>query len=108
MNSLDPKVFSIHYLQKLVTDKNLKDLRSDKEQVVEVEFDLRVEPQLLEQIPKLNKAINLHDNTWQLIFNTSKDMRPSIFDFAHDNGLKLLQSQLKNHDLESLFRRLTK
>lgn len=92
----------------LVTDKKLKDLRSDKEQVVEVEFDLRVEPQLLEQIPKLNKAINLHDNTWQLIFNTSKDMRPSIFDFAHDNGLKLLQSQLKNHDLESLFRRLTK
>jgi len=92
----------------LVTDKKLKDLRSDKEQVVEVEFDLRVEPQLLEQIPKLNKAINVHDNTWQLIFNTSKDMRPSIFDFAHDNGLKLLQSQLKNHDLESLFRRLTK
>ena len=91
----------------LVTDKKLKDLRSDKEQVVEVEFDLRVEPQLLEQIPKLKKAINLHDNTWQLIFNTSKDMRPSIFDFAHDNGLKLLQSQLKNQDLESLFRSLT-
>ena len=92
----------------LVIDKKLKDLKSDKEQVVEVEFDLRVELQLLEQIPKLSKAINLRDNTWQLIFNTSKDMRPAIFDFAHDSGLKLLQSQVKNQDLESLFRSLTK
>jgi ABC-2 type transport system ATP-binding protein len=92
----------------LVIDKRLKDLKSDKEQVVEVEFDLRVEQRLLEQIPNLTKAINQHDNTWQLIFNTSKDMRPAIFDFAHDNGLKLLQSQVKNQDLESLFRSLTK
>ena len=92
----------------LVIDKKLKDLRSDKEQVVEVEFDLSAEQQLLEQIPKLSNAINLHDNTWQLIFKTSKDMRPAIFDFAHDNGLKLLQSQVKNQDLESLFRSLTK
>ena len=92
----------------LVIDKKLKDLKSDKEQVVEVEFDLRIEQQLLEQIPKLSKAINLRDNTWQLIFNTSKDMRPAIFDFAHDSGLKLLQSQVKNQDLESLFRSLTK
>ena len=93
---------------KIVTDKKVKDLKSDKEQIVEVEFDLRVEAQLLEQIPKLIKAINLHDNSWQLTFSTSQDMRPAIFDFAHDNGFKLLQSQLKNHDLESLFRSLTK
>ncbi|MDH5412721.1 MAG: gliding motility-associated ABC transporter ATP-binding subunit GldA [Flavobacteriaceae bacterium] len=92
----------------LVIDKKLKDLKSDKEQVVEVEFDLRVEQRLLEQLPKLSKAINQHDNTWQLIFSTSKDMRPAIFDFAHDNGLKLLQSQVKNQDIESLFRSLTK
>jgi len=93
---------------KIVTDKKVKDLKSDKEQIVEVEFDLKVEAQLLEQIPKLTKAINLHDNSWQLTFSTSQDMRPAIFDFAHDNGLKLLQSQLKNQDLESLFRSLTK
>ena len=93
---------------KIVTDKKVKDLRSNKEQVVEVEFDLKVEAKLLEKIPKLTEAINLHDNSWQLTFSTSQDMRPSIFDFAHDNGLKLLQSQLKNQDLESLFRSLTK
>jgi len=92
----------------IVIDKKLNELKSDKEQIIEIEFDLRVEEQLLNQIPKLSKAINIHDNTWQLTFNTSKDMRPVIFDFAHDNGLKLLQSQLKNEDLESLFRSLTK
>jgi len=93
---------------KIVTDKKLNELKSNKEQLIEVEFDLRVEEQLLQQIPKLSKAINLRDNTWQLTFSAGKDMRPAIFDFAHDNGLKLLQSQLKNEDLESLFRSLTK
>ena len=93
---------------KIVTDKKVKDLKSNKEQVVEVEFDLKVEAKMLEKIPKLTEAINLHDNSWQLTFSTSQDMRPAIFDFAHDNGLKLLQSQLKNQDLESLFRSLTK
>ncbi|MDY7394732.1 gliding motility-associated ABC transporter ATP-binding subunit GldA [Aureibaculum sp. 2210JD6-5] len=92
----------------IVTDKKLNELKGDKEQVIEVEFDLRVEPQLLNQIPKLKSVENIHDNIWQLTFNTSKDMRPAIFDFAHDNGLKLLQSSLKNQDLESLFRSLTK
>jgi len=92
----------------IVIDKKLNELKSDKEQLIEVEFDLRVEEQLLQQIPKLLKAINIHDTTWQLTFSTDKDMRPVIFDFAHDNGLKLLQSQLKNEDLESLFRSLTK
>ena len=93
---------------KIVTDKKVKDLRSNKEQIVEVEFDLKVEAKMLEKIPKLTEAINLHDNSWQLTFSTSQDMRPAIYDFAYDNGLKLLQSQLKNQDLESLFRSLTK
>jgi len=92
----------------LVTDNKINDLKGDTNQIIEVEFDLRVEEQLLNKIPQITKVVNLHDNTWQLTFNTSKDMRPAIFDFAHDNGLKLLQSQVKNQDLESLFRSLTK
>lgn len=92
---------------KIVADNRLSELKGNKDQILEVEFDLRVEEQLLNQIPKLTQAINLYDNHWQLTFSTSKDMRPAIFDFAHDNGLKLLQSQVKNQDLESLFRSLT-
>ena len=91
----------------IVIDKKLSDLKSGNEQLVEVEFDLRVEKELLTELPKLKSAKNIEGNTWQLSFNTTKDMRPAIFDFAHDKGLKLLQSQLKVQDLESLFRNLT-
>lgn len=92
----------------LVTDRKLTELKAGKAQIIEVEFDLRVEEQLLLGLPKVTKAINLHDTTWQLTFSTEKDMRPVLFDFAQENGLKLLQSQLKNQDLESLFQSLTK
>ncbi|RPD96461.1 gliding motility-associated ABC transporter ATP-binding subunit GldA [Aureibaculum marinum] len=93
---------------KIVTDNKLNKLKGNTDQVIEVEFDLRVEPQLLHKIPKIKNIENLYENVWKLTFNTSKDMRPAIFDFAHDNGLKLLQSTVKNQDLESLFRDLTK
>lgn len=92
----------------IVTDKKLNELKAGQQQLLEVEFDLRIEEQLVNTLPKLIKAINLHENTWQLTFNTTEDMRPAIFDFAQENGLKLLQSQVKNQDLESLFRSLTK
>jgi ABC-2 type transport system ATP-binding protein len=34
-------------------------------------------------------------------------MRPLVFDFAHDNKLKILQLNQKNASLESLFREMT-
>ncbi len=93
---------------KLIVDKKLNELKNNEQQVLEVEFDLRIEEQLLKTIPHLTKAVNVFDTTWQLTFNTQEDMRSTVFDFAHDNGLKLLQSSQKNQDLESLFRSLTK
>lgn len=93
---------------KIVTDKKLNNLVKDKEQVIEVEFDFRVEEQLIQQIPHLVSCTNTHDFTWELTFSTEKDMRPAIFDFAHDNGLKTLQLNLKNKNLEAVFREMTK
>ncbi len=91
----------------IVADKKLKDLLENQEQTIEVEFDLRVEEQLLNTIPNIKSIINVFDNTWQLIFDTKKDMRPEIFDFAQTNGLKTLQIQQKINSLESLFQNLT-
>jgi gliding motility-associated transport system ATP-binding protein len=91
----------------IVADKKLKELLIDQEQMVEVEFDLRVEEQLLKQIPHIKNTKNLFDNTWQLTFDTQKDMRSEIFDFAKANGLKTLQIQQKVISLESLFQNLT-
>jgi ABC-2 type transport system ATP-binding protein len=93
---------------KIVTDKKLNNLVQDKEQVIEVEFDHRVEIQLINAIPHLKLAKNVHDFIWELTFTTTKDMRPAIFDFAYDNGLKTLQLNLKNKNLETVFREMTK
>lgn len=92
---------------KIIADKNLQALKENQEQVIEVEFDFRIEKQFIETIPFLKFAENIHDTLWVLTFSTSKDMRSKVFDFAHDNGLKILQLNTKNKNLESLFRELT-
>ena len=91
----------------IVVDKNLKDLRDEKEQTVIVEFDYRVEDVFLLKLPKVDKVINTYDFVYEITFKTSEDMRSHVFDFAHDNQLKILQLNQKNASLESLFRELT-
>ncbi len=94
---------------KIVTDKKLDKLISaDKEQIIEVEFDFQIEEEAVARIPHLVSYVNVHDMTWELTFLSDKDMRPAVFDFAHDNGLKTLQLNQKNKNLESLFREVTK
>ena len=94
---------------KIVADKKLDNLISaDKEQVIEVEFDYKIEEQVISTIPHLKSYINVHDALWELTFLADKDMRPTVFDFAHDNGLKTLQLNQKNKNLEAVFREITK
>lgn len=92
----------------IVADKKLSDLKDSSQQTIEVEFDVRVEEQFLQNIPNLVSSVNTFDFVWELTFDTQKDMRPQIFDFAHDNGIKILQLNLKNKNLETIFRELTK
>ena len=91
----------------IVADKKLKELRDEKEQVVIVEFDYRVEDVFLLKLPKVKNVRNTHDFVYEITFKTSEDMRSYVFDFAHDNQLKILQLNQKNASLESLFRELT-
>ncbi|MGK4566038.1 gliding motility-associated ABC transporter ATP-binding subunit GldA [Flavobacterium sp. 3HN19-14] len=93
---------------KIVTDKQLDNLKEEKTQVIEVEFDFKVEEQLIATIPQLTSCKNIHDMTWELTFTTEKDMRPAVFDFAQANGLRTLQLNQKNKNLEAVFRDVTK
>jgi len=92
---------------KIVADKTLQELLENQEQIIEVEFDLRIEKQLLDQISNIKTADNIFGNTWHFVFETKKDMRSAIFDFANNNGLKTLHIEQKNNNLESLFQSLT-
>lgn len=94
---------------KIVADKNLDNLISaEKAQVIEVEFDFKVEEQLISKIENITSFKNTHDMIWELTFNADKDMRPAVFDFANANGLRTLQLNQKNKNLEAVFREITK
>ncbi|QAA82840.1 gliding motility-associated ABC transporter ATP-binding subunit GldA [Aequorivita sp. H23M31] len=91
----------------IVLDKKLDDLKKNKQQIIEVEFDYRVEEVALQQLPKIGRIENPIGFVYQLYFDTEQDMRGKVFDFAHDNGLKILQLHNKNTTLEKLFGELT-
>ncbi|MGY0393418.1 gliding motility-associated ABC transporter ATP-binding subunit GldA [Bizionia sp. KMM 8389] len=91
----------------IVANKTLTELRSNQEQVVIVEFDYRIETVFLQKLPHVSEVVNVHDFIYEITFTTTEDMRSHVFDFAHDNDLKILQLNQKNASLESLFRELT-
>ena len=91
----------------IVADKKLSDLQEVEQQIIEVEFDYRVEEVLLNKLPEVIAVKNTGGFVYEITFNTQKDMRPAVFDFAHDNQLKTLQLSRKNKNLESLFTELT-
>jgi ABC-2 type transport system ATP-binding protein len=94
---------------KIVTDKKLDKLvTEEKQQIIEVEFDKAIAADLLANLPNIKTYKNTTDNLWLLTFTTEDDMRPTLFDFAHDNGLKTLQISLATKNLEQIFREKTK
>ncbi len=92
----------------VILNQTLDKLKNDDRQVVTVSFDYRIENVALQKIPNTKTVVNIHDFEYELTFETQKDMRPAIFDFAHDNGLKILSLKEKNEGLEKKFNALTK
>jgi len=92
---------------KIMADESLKALQAGQQQIIEVEFDVRIEREFLDELPHISAAENIYDHIWCLAFETQDDMRPAIFDFANTQGLKILQMRQKNKNLEQLFKELT-
>ena len=89
----------------IVVDNNLKSLVKEQiEQIIEVEFDQNIATIDMENITALNK---ISDTVWEIVFNSNEDMRSKVFDFAQNNNLKILQMNLKNKNLEQIFREKT-
>jgi ABC-2 type transport system ATP-binding protein len=92
---------------KIVFDNQLKNIRQGQKQIIEVSFDYRIENQAILRIPNVEEVKNTHDFEYEIHVKGKKDLRPEIFDFAHDNGLKIIKLQLKNESLEKIFEKLT-
>lgn len=93
---------------KLVADEEMKSLREATDQIIQVEFDYKIETVALKRLPNLMKIENPTGSfLYELTFNTKEDQRGAIFDFAKENGLKILQMNQKLKNLEDLFHELT-
>lgn len=92
---------------KLLLDKSLKDVKESNEQMIEVTFDYKIEEQFIQKLPNVKSYKNNYDNTWYITFDSEEDMRPVIFDFAQENGLKILELNSKNQSLDKLFKEIT-
>lgn len=93
---------------KIVEDKNLKSLvKEQNSQIISVEFD---KPILAEDLKDLSNLINIdfiNEKQLELTFDSRIDMRSSVFDFAKEKDLKILQLNQKNKNLEQIFREKT-
>lgn len=94
---------------KIVADTKLEKLISETStQIIEVEFDQEVTETQIATIENISSYTNTNGTIWELTFAADKDMRPLVFDFATANGLKTLQLNQKNKNLETVFREVTK
>lgn len=94
---------------KIVADTKLEKLISETStQIIEVEFDQEVIATQMATIENISSYSKINGTLWELTFATDKDMRPVVFDFATANGLKTLQLNQKNKNLETVFREVTK
>jgi ABC-2 type transport system ATP-binding protein len=94
---------------KIVADTKLEKLISETStQIIEVEFDQKVTETQIATIENISSYTNTNGSIWELTFATDKDMRSVVFDFATVNGLKTLQLNQKNKNLETVFREVTK
>lgn len=92
----------------IVADNKLQQIFTEEnDQVIEIEFDFKIEEEFIKRLPSLKSFRNIHDMQWELIFNSSTDMRSVLFDFAKEMDIKILSMQLKNKNLETIFREKT-
>lgn len=92
----------------ILIDKKLSALKVDTQQTVEVTFDSKIETQLITNLPSLVSHESKDGVTWSITFDRKEDMRSKVFDFAQENGRKILSLNAQDKNLETLFREVTR
>uniref|UniRef100_UPI003216AD9B gliding motility-associated ABC transporter ATP-binding subunit GldA n=1 Tax=uncultured Draconibacterium sp. TaxID=1573823 RepID=UPI003216AD9B len=94
---------------KIVADGGIEAIKSrqiKRNQVVLAEFDAAITVEKIRSVAGVKNA-TLRGNTWEIEAISSEDIRPSVFDFAVKNQLRLLTLQEKQQNLENVFHQLT-
>jgi ABC-2 type transport system ATP-binding protein len=81
--------------------------KEQQEQIIEVAFDQKVTALALKSLENVTQLKPINDYTWEITFTSENDDRGNVFDFAKENGIKILQLNLKSKNLEAIFREKT-
>jgi ABC-2 type transport system ATP-binding protein len=95
---------------KIVADGTTERIRkSDNKgiQTIYVEFNQAVGSEMLIRLKGVEQVQKISEKEYLLAGNANEDLREHIFNFAMENGLKLLTIQKKEETLEESFRKLT-
>ncbi|MBI2271700.1 MAG: gliding motility-associated ABC transporter ATP-binding subunit GldA [Bacteroidetes bacterium] len=93
----------------IVADDKTENIQKTKgnKQIITVEFDKETSADSLKTVPGITSAKNIREQTWQLIADSEKDVRPEIFQYAVQNNLSVLTLQKEEQRLEDVFKELT-
>ena len=95
---------------RIVADDSADRLRTAglSSEAVLVEFDADVAPNELRNISGVQQVDKQGDRSWVLGFDAANDIRPAVFEFAVEKGVKVLTLQKAERGLEEVFKELTK
>lgn len=94
---------------KLVANDSIETLqqRVSGETIIQIEFAQAIKETQLKKIPHLSKIESLGNNRWQLHTTSKEDIRASIFEFAVQHQLTLLEMKKEVFSVEDVFQQLT-
>ncbi len=95
---------------KIVADKSIEELQSltQKKKIITVEFNQSVNKKDLLEIKNVTEAIQLKGNRYQIISEAKFDLRSVLFQFAVAHNITVLQINVEEEKLETIFHNLTK
>ncbi|MDD3875991.1 MAG: gliding motility-associated ABC transporter ATP-binding subunit GldA [Bacteroidales bacterium] len=96
---------------KIAADKSineLQELTQQKQYVVTLELDKKIQKSLLMQIDHVKGAENVKDNLWRITIGSEKDIRSNLFKWAVNHDLTVLSMSKEEFSLEEAFHFLTK
>lgn len=75
---------------------------------ITIELAQKITKEQLSKIPKVASVESLGDNRWKLTTADNQDIRATIFDFAVQQKLTLLELKKETYSVEDVFQELTK
>lgn len=95
---------------KIRADETAGDISKSKlaGQTIQIELETGIPAEKWKELESISDVIELTENRYLLAAREAGDIRSSVFKFAVDNNLTVLSMNLKEKNLEEVFREITK